>query len=121
MCDGQQVVKVKDGSTTNLFTHLKTHHPAKYAEVAHVALGSKGPSKSMSKKKSSIGQPTISDALMNAKPYSQESDRYKACLNGVTRYLVSGMADTSLCLILAYNNSLNCPWVYWTVETIFIG
>lgn len=102
LCDNQKQesnVKVKDGSTTNLFTHLENHHPDRYAEIAHVALGSRQTASRRSGSQSSgrtlkptmiHGQRTIVDALDGTKPYSQTSDRYKACINSVTRYLVSG-------------------------------
>ena len=84
------LVKTKDSATTNLFSHLRHHHLAKYAEIASVTLPRSTPTSKQTKKRDP-SQPTIQQAVDRAVPYAQDSDKYKQLLKSVTRYIVSGI------------------------------
>lgn len=86
-------VKTKDSSTTNLFSHLKNHHPAKYAEIAKVNNGGCS-SKSKLKRKFGSGQPTLTEVLESKIPYAKDSERYRVLTQSVTRYLTAGNVTT---------------------------
>lgn len=83
-------VKTKDSATTNLFSHLRYHHPAKHAEIAPLPVARSTPTSRAAKKRAS-NQPTILEAVDRTIPYPKDSDKYKQLLKVVTRYLVSGM------------------------------
>lgn len=92
LCTGTKVkVKTKDSSTTNLYSHLRYHHPSKHAEIAPVAQSTPKP------KKAKMNQPTIQQAVERKTPYTIDSERHKLLVKNVTHYLVSGETESALC------------------------
>jgi hypothetical protein len=90
-------VKTKDKGTTNLFSHLKNHHPKQYAEVAKVSLKKSSSndsctSKLKTKKNKGSAQPTLTQSIERHQPYSKESERYRTLLESITQFLVSGLS-----------------------------
>lgn len=84
LCDKK--VKTKDSGTSNLFGHLKSSHPLKYADIAPAS------AKKLShttKPASSSYQMTLSEACK--RKYERTSDEYKQLTASVTKYLVSGV------------------------------
>ena len=108
LCDDSTKVKTKDSSTTNLFTHLKVHHPTQYAEVATVSLSSGKKSKSKSKiSKKSPAQPAIDDAFQSKRPYDKNSERYRQLMKSVTRFLVTGDFYRFSCWFISEEQTAN--------------
>ena len=80
---------MKGGNTSNLFSHLKNHHPKKYSELeagntkvlAHRQLG----------KGKQLDQPKITDALSSAQKYAQNSKHWKKLTDAVTKGITKDM------------------------------
>lgn len=88
VCD--KSVKTSQGSTSNLFGHLETHHPTQYAAVA-----SKGTTPAASRKRkldASSSKATNQPTLLSMIPYNKGNARHATIVEAVTRYLTSGCA-----------------------------
>lgn len=85
LCRGQVVAK--DSSTTNLFLHLKIHHPPEYA-----GLGPAAPASISAPRTVSGHQPSIMGAFAKTSIYKKDSVRWRECTEAVARYLVKEMA-----------------------------
>ena len=87
----------KGGSTSNLFSHLKNHHPKEYANLKQMSsASSKSPkssiqSSSSSQPSSSSSQPTIVDVMQKLKPHSRDSKKWKDLTDSVTFCLCKDM------------------------------
>ena len=73
-------VKSKGSNTTNLFSHLKVHHPMKYAEMARVRQSQTSNEESSSSSKISSSQVTIKEALEKCKKWEELTDSVTYCL-----------------------------------------
>jgi hypothetical protein len=84
-CDVCQTqVKTKDSGTSNLYGHLKSHHPIRYAEIVKVSK----PKPKASTRSSS--QPTITQLYEAKSKYLKDSERHKVLTECITRFLISG-------------------------------
>ena len=66
----------KGGSTSNLFSHLKNHHPMEYANLKEISVASSKPSMS-SHQPSSSSQPTIMTIMEKVKPYNRYGKKWQ--------------------------------------------
>ena len=73
-------VKSKESNTTNLFSHLKFHHPMKYADE-----------ESSSSSKISSSQVTIKEALEKCKKYQRHGEKWEELTDSVTYCLAKDM------------------------------
>ena len=71
-------VNAKSSNTTNLFQHLREHHPSLYAEVTPSVL---------KKKDGTTNQPTLSDIVAKSSKFSSNSLQVKELNRAVTFYL----------------------------------
>ena len=78
-------VKTKTGNTMNLLNHLQRHHKIQYEQATK--------DKPKKKKGRKTTQTDITQALYNATPYPNTSQRYKEITNAVTYYLAKDMAS----------------------------
>lgn len=74
-------ILAKRSNTTNLFSHLKEHHPDIYVEIS--------PSTSSARPKSK--QPSITECLSRNKPYDASSKRAKDITYAIMVYLTKDM------------------------------
>ncbi len=81
LCEKQ--ISTKTSNTTNLFSHLRTHHPAEY----NIVKGLKMPARNAD----AAIQSTIGDALALATKYSRNSRRWKELTDAVTHCIVRDM------------------------------
>ena len=77
-------VHAKGSNTTNLFQHLREHHPTIYAEVAPKA-----------PKPSSGAQASLSDVIAKSNKYSSSSAQAKELNRAVTYYLAKDAVPLS--------------------------
>ena len=82
----QHPIAVKGGNTSNLFSHLKNHHPKKYSE-----LKAGNTRLSICGKEKQVDQPKITDALSSVQKYTQNSKRWKQLTDAVTRGIAKDM------------------------------
>ena len=82
-------VSAGDSSTTNLFNHLKNHHPAQYAEIKPAKVQKKTvASSSCSSTPSSTTDPSpIAVAFKKSIPYEHNSNEWKKRTKAVTTYI----------------------------------
>ena len=73
----QQPIAVKGGNTSNLFSHLKTHHPKKYSDLKAGSAVTEASTLEQS------DQPTILDALSSVQKYTRGSKRWKQLTEAV--------------------------------------
>ena len=97
LCDKK--VKTKDSGTSNLFGHLKTHHPLRYAEIVKVSCAS---SQSKNKSTKTQHQPSLAEVIQSKAKYSKDSERHKVLTESILQYLVSGLW-TYYCYYLVYS------------------
>lgn len=78
MC--KREISVKSANTTNLRTHLKTHHPTEYAEIT---------------KTSATGHPSrqlpLTEAFERSTKYKRDSVKWRSLTESVTRYIAKEM------------------------------
>ena len=79
-------VSSKASNTSNLFSHLRSHHPKEYSTFKEV----KAPTKRSATNTSAI-QPTISDAFALATKYNRSSKKWKELTDVVTRCIAKEM------------------------------
>ena len=81
-------VKARGSNTSNLFSHLKVHHPLKHAEAqkARKERGSRFRSSAIPP-----GQPSIADALQKSAKYERSSKKWKELTDSVTLCLAKDM------------------------------
>ena len=72
----------KGKHTTNLFQHLREHHPSEYAEIA-----SKSTTTAQRGESSKTMQPTILDTLSNSIKYGSDSAQAKQLNKAVTYFI----------------------------------
>ncbi|XP_064153682.1 E3 SUMO-protein ligase ZBED1-like isoform X1 [Anguilla rostrata] len=93
----------RTGNTTNLFHHLKRHHPTEHSESlslryhASVSLpssSSQQPSPTASQT-SEVRQPTILSAFSAITPYEKKSKRYKEITSAITYCIAKDMMPIS--------------------------
>ncbi len=82
----------KGGSTSNLFSHLKNHHPKEYA---YLKSASSKPAKSShqpsSHQSSSSSQPTLASVVDKLKPYNRDGKKWQDLTDSVTFCLCKAM------------------------------
>ncbi len=83
----------KGGSTSNLFSHLKNHHPKEYA---YLKSASSKPAKSSHQpsshqQSSSSSQPTLVSVMDKLKPYNRDGKKWQDLTNSVTFCLCKDM------------------------------
>ena len=78
----QHTIAVKGGNTSNLFSHLKNHHPKKYSELkaGNTELSIRGKGKQ-------VDQPKIT----SVQKYTRNSKRWKQLTDAVTRGMAKDM------------------------------
>ena len=81
----ETTVQAKGSSTTNLFTHLKKHHPLKHSELLQSTKKSSKPSTSTQ------AQPTITEAMEKARTYQRHSKKWQQLTDSVTYCLTKDM------------------------------
>ena len=86
-------MKTKDSSTSNLYLHLKNHHPLRYAEISKVSKIGKSHSKLKRPSKIPSQQPTMISVIESKTKYSRDSEHHKALTDSITRYIISGKAE----------------------------
>ena len=79
-------VQNKSSSTSNLFTHLKRHHPLKHSELL-----TSTPQSSKHSKKSTHAQPTITEAIERTRTYQRRSKKWQQLTDSVTYCLAKDM------------------------------
>ena len=87
-------VPSKGGSTSNMFSHLKCHHPKKFAELTQAIAANKlsSSNKRLSSKPSSSGpQPTILEVVNKSKQYEKNGKKWQALTDSITRCLYKDM------------------------------
>ena len=87
-------VPSKGGSTSNMFSHLKCHHPKKYAELTQAIAANKlsSSNKRLSSKPSSSGpQPTILEVVNKSKQYEKNGKKWQVLTDSITRCLCKDM------------------------------
>ena len=86
-------VSTKGRNTSNLFSHLRSHHPTEYNIVKEVRAPTRGVSTSgaATSSGSDSTQPTIADALTLATKYPLNSKRWKELTNAITFYITKDM------------------------------
>ena len=79
-------VLARGGNTSNLFAHLKVHHPLKHAEVIQAKKTSSRPSGKdrESSKAASSGQTSLLTALRPAQKYNRKSKKLQELTDSVT-------------------------------------
>ncbi|XP_052429876.1 E3 SUMO-protein ligase ZBED1 isoform X2 [Carassius gibelio] len=80
-----KVVSVHEFQTTNLFPHLRTHHPAVAAKLA-----AKEASVAVNKDPS---QPSIVGAFAKSTKYKRNSERWARCTAAVSKYIAKEMVS----------------------------
>lgn len=91
-------VPTKTGNTSNLFQHLKRHHPLEHAECCQVA---KAPSTSNKRK---ADQQTIQSALSSTMAYEKSSKRHKDITHAITQFIAKGMQPVCTVETAEFNN-----------------
>ena len=76
-------VPAKGSNTTNLFQHLREHHPQIHADLAPFASKVKNSSES----KANTKQPTLSESIAGSAKYSPDSAQAKELNLAVTYYI----------------------------------
>ena len=79
----------KASNTTNLFSHLKSHHSVKYSEVTQ-AVAARTPSSSKQKSPSEV-QPTLVDMVEKSKQYQKNGKKWQALTDSVTKCICKDM------------------------------
>ena len=87
ICCGE--VAVKDGNTSNLFSHLKHRHPKEYSELKL----NKDPKwcYQNDQSSSSSSQPTIKQAFASAQKYPRSSKRWQQLTDSITQCIAKDM------------------------------
>nr|XP_055051518.1 E3 SUMO-protein ligase ZBED1 [Misgurnus anguillicaudatus] len=80
------VVSVKESQTTNLFVHLRTHHPAEAAKLAPKEAAAVTVSKVPT-------QQSIVGAFAKSTKYKQNSERWARCTAAVSKYIAKEMVS----------------------------
>ena len=79
-------VPMKDKQMTNLFGHIRVHHPSEVAKLPPTSTARSGAAAGLSTNASR--QPTISAAFAKSTKYKQGSEKWAQCTTAVARYLV---------------------------------
>ena len=87
----QQPIAVKGGNTSNLFSHLKTHHPKKYSELKARSIAATANKTSTVGKRKQPNQPSIINALTSVQKYKRGSKRWKQLTEAVTKGIAKDM------------------------------
>ena len=82
-------IVAKASNTTNLFSHLKSHHSVKYSEVTQ-AVAARKPSSSKQKSPSGV-QPTLVDMVEKSKQYQKNGKKWQALTDSVTKSICKDM------------------------------
>ena len=85
----QRRVKAKGSNTSNLFSHLRVHHPLKFAEVQQAQKQKANTERSRSKV--SGKQPTIGDVVQKSNQYERGGKKWKQLTDTVTFCLAKDM------------------------------
>ena len=81
-------VPTKNSNTTNLYTHLKNHHPDLYEDIK--------PTRVTSRKTSSGNQVTISESFERSKMLDTKSREHKELTSAITRCIAKDMLPISV-------------------------
>ncbi len=81
----KKCVPVKDKQTTNLFGHIRVHHPSEAIKLPPTSAATSSAASRLSTNVSQ--QPTISAAFAKSTKYKQGSERWAQCAEAVARYL----------------------------------
>lgn len=83
-------VAAKNGNTSNLLAHLRTHHAKTYSEV-NQAMKGKQPWRSSKSRSShlsvSVGQSTIQETLERSQKYDRTGKKWKEITDAITHYI----------------------------------
>ena len=116
-------VPSKGGSTSNMFSHFKCHHPKKYAELTQTIAANKlsSSNKWLSSKPSSSGpQPTILEVMNKSKQYEKNGKKWQALTDSITRCLCKDMLFSlnSQRSIFVYLHQVLCQKEYLVPQDI---
>ena len=84
-------IVVCNSNTSNLFSHLRTQHPAKYELAMKAKKKAKGKGKATGTLPHSGIQNSINESFAQMKKYDRKSKRWQRLTDAVTYYLAKGM------------------------------
>ena len=97
----------KGGSTSNLFSHIKNHHPMEYANLKEISVASSKPSRS-SHQPSSSSQPTIMTIMEKVKPYNRDGKKWQDLTDSITFFLCKDMLPIYTVEKTGFQRMLKC-------------
>ena len=77
-------VKAKNGNTSNLLGHLRTHHAVIHSEVTKAMKAKQTQKSTVSRTDVSIGQSTLQESLEKSQKYERKSKKWKDITDAVT-------------------------------------